>query len=259
MQLSYRVIKNSSIVKEGNKTIITDFKTKFETQTETKQKELGEINAKNFIDSYENLAKTLIEDARRQREAILSAAYAEAEKIEKEAFEKGYREGNEKGYNDGFNKAYQEGYQANVDKAMQEGDIIKKNADNILRTCIAEKEKYIVDKENEIKNLIINCIEDILKREVKEVDGLNNIVFEALSKVKTTSTFIIKSKGIYCEEFKKQVNMWKEQLPFRGDIFIIPDESLEEGTAIIERDNGKVVGGVDIAMEKVKEIINSVE
>ncbi|MCT8976109.1 flagellar assembly protein FliH [Clostridium sp. CX1] len=259
MQSSYRVIKNSSVVKEGKKSIITDF----ETKTEVQQKELGEVNARTFIDSYENLARTMVEDARKQRDAILSAAYAEAEKIEEEAYasayERGYSEGSEKGYNDGFNKAYQEGYQANIDKAIQEGDSIKFNADNVLRACIAEKEKYITDKEKEIKELIINCVESILKREIKDNDGLNSIVFDALSKIKNTKTIIVKSKSIYCEEFKKQIDLWKEQLPFRGDIFIIPDESIEEGSAIVERDNGKAVISVDIALEKIREIFNTVE
>ena len=84
-------------------------------------------------------------------------------------------------------------------------------------------------------------------------------MFDALSKVKNTKTFIIKSNQIYCEEFKSKIELWKEQLPFKGDIFIIPDESIEEGSAIIERDNGKVVVGVDISLEKLHEILNSVE
>lgn len=259
MQSSYRVIKNSSVVKEGNKSIVTSFEGKYEIQ----QKELGEVNARTFIDSYENLARTMVDDARKQRDSILSQAYAEAERIEKEAYEnayqRGYSEGSENGYNDGFNKAYEEGYKTNVHRAMQEEEFIKGNADNILKTCIAEKERYIVEKEKEIKDLIINTVESILKREVKDKDGLNSIIFQALSKVKNTKTFIIKSKAIYCEEFKGQVEIWKEQLPFSGDIFIIPDESIEEGSAIIERDNGKVVVGVDIAMDRVREILNCVE
>ncbi|MDW8799661.1 flagellar assembly protein FliH [Clostridium sp. A1-XYC3] len=259
MQSSYRVIKSFSVVEEGKKSIVTDF----ETKTETKQKELGETNARTFIDSYENLARTMVEDARKQRDSILSTAYAEAERIEEEAYknayEKGYEEGSEKGYNDGFNKAYQDGYQANVDKAMQEGESIKNNADNVLKVCIAEKEKYIVDKEKEIKELIVNCVESILRREIKYKEGLNGIVFDSLSKVKNTKTIIIKSKAIYCEEFKKQTDLWKEQLPFKGDIFIIPDESIEEGSAIIERENGKIVISVDIALNRIREIFNTVE
>lgn len=255
MQSLCNVIKKSSVIKDGNKPIVTEFQKTISVE----EKELSENNAKMFIDSYENLARTMIESARKQREDILSSAYAEAEKASKEAYERAYQEGSQNGYNDGFNKAYEDGYKSNLDRALQEAEIIKNNADNVLKTCIEEKERYFKEKENEIKDLVINCVESILKREVKDKDGLNNILFEALSKVKNTKTFVIKSNRIHCEEFRSKINLWKEQLPFKGDIFIIPDESIEEGSAVIERDNGKIVVGVDIAMEKVREIFNSVE
>ena len=166
MQLLCNVIKNSSIIKEGNKPIVTEF----QNISEMQQKELGETNAKTFIDSYENLARTMLEDARKQRDEILSTAYSEAERISKEAYEKAYQEGCEKGHSDAFEKAYEDGYRSNIDRALQEAEIIKSNADNILRTCIEEKERYIREKEMEIKDLIINSVESILKREVKDKD-----------------------------------------------------------------------------------------
>jgi len=259
MQSSCNIIKNSSVVKDGNKQIVTEFEHIKETQQKELQKEQNEINAKLFIDSYENLAKTMIEDARRQREEILSAAFQEADRISKEAYEKAYQEGNQNGYNDGFNKAYEEGYKSNLDKALREGEIIRNNADNVLKSAVEQKDTYLKEKENQIKDLIINCVENILKKEVKEKDGLNDIIFEALLKVKNTRTFIIKSNPVHCEEFKSKIQLWKEQLPFRGDIFTISDEAMEAGSAVIERENGKIEVGASIALEKVREIFSCVE
>lgn len=255
MQSSYRVIKSSSVVSDKPKEIVT----RFEEKGEIKQKEQGEANARMFIDSYENLARTMVENARKQSDEILSAAYAEAEKIQKEAYAKGYSLGNETGYNDGFNRAYEEGYKSNLDKALAEAEIIKNNADNILKSCIEEKDRYLKEKEVEIKNLIINCIENILKREVKDKEALNSLVFDTLSEIKNSKNIVIKSNKVYCEEFSQNIESWKEQIPLKVDVFIIPDDSVEEGSAIIERDSGKIVVGIDIAMEKVREIFNSVE
>ncbi|MTK12007.1 MAG: flagellar assembly protein FliH, partial [Clostridiaceae bacterium] len=42
-----------------------------------------------------------------------------------------------------------------MDKALAEAEIIKNNADNILKSCIEEKDRYLKEKEAEIKNLII--------------------------------------------------------------------------------------------------------
>ncbi len=244
--------------------IIEHFKPEYQDKvveiiTEIQQKELGESNAKMFIDSYESLAKSMIENARRQSDKLLSKAFAEAEKLEKEAYETGYGEGKQAGYNDGynegFNKAYDEGYKQNLDKALLEGEIIKNNADNVLKNAIEEKERYFKEKEEEIRNIIANSIECILNREIKDKDGLNSTIFQALSEVKNTKTFIIKSNEIYCEELKNKVELWKEQLPFKGDIFIIPDESIEIGKVIIQRDNGKMEISVHRAMEKIREIL----
>lgn len=251
MQSSYRIIKNTSVDEDGLKKIVTEF----ETKEAVEQKNLAETNAKTFIDSYENLAKTMLENARKQSDDLLSKAFTEAERLQKEAYEKGYNEGMQKGYDDGFNKSYEDGYKKNLEKAQAEGQLIKDNADNILRTCKEEKEIYLKEKEQEIRNLIVNCVEAVLKREVKDEAALNDVIFQALSTVKNTKTFIIKSNEIYCRELKNKVELWKEQLPFRGDIFIIPDKDVQIGKAIIERENGKVVVDVDIAMEKIKEIV----
>lgn len=255
MQSLYKVIKKHSIVKEGFKKIVTEFEDKEKVQ----QKELIETNARIFIDSYENLAKTMIENAKKQRDEIFSSAYTEAEKLQKEAYNKAYEKGYKEGVKQGYDKAYEDGYQNNVNKALAEGENIKNNADNVLKACIAEKERYIREKEDEIKKLVINCVENILKREVKDKDAMNSLIFEALSQVKNSKTFIIKSKKIYCDSFNQQIETWKEQLPFKGDIFVVPDESIEEGKVIIDRDKGKIIVGVDIAMEKVREIVYSVE
>lgn len=251
MQSSYRIIKNTSVDEDGLKKIVTEF----ETKEAVEQKNLAETNAKTFIDSYENLAKTMLENARKQSDDLLSKAFTEAERLQKEAYEKGYNEGMQKGYDDGFNKSYEDGYKKNLEKAQAEGQLIKDNADNILRTCKEEKEIYLKEKEQEIRNLIVNCVEAVLKREVKDEAALNDVIFQALSTIKNTKTFIIKSNEIYCGELKNKVELWKEQLPFRGDIFIIPDKDVEIGKAIIERENGKVVVDVNIAMDKIKEIV----
>ena len=77
--------------------------------------------------------------------------------------------------------------------------------------------------------------------------------------MRKSKTFIIKSREKYCSEFRKKIDVWKEQLPFKGDIFIIPDESIEEGSVIIEMDNGKMIFGVDTAYEKIKSIFKDGE
>ncbi len=83
MQSLYKVIKKSSVVKQGEEKIKTNYK-----KPVNFEKEIEEENSKNFIDSYENLARNILENARRKSEEFLSKAYAEAEVVEEEAFKK---------------------------------------------------------------------------------------------------------------------------------------------------------------------------
>ena len=254
MRSSYKsILKGDSINNCGTQKIHTEFK-KRETSSGTFN--IKEDNKNDSIlKSYENLGKTIIEDANKKKEKIISMTYEKASQISKKAYDEAYEKGYAKGEEEGYNAAYEDGYKKNFDKAKAEGDQIKNNANDVLNKAVEEKKKYLEEKKEEIKELILNSIESILKREVRDPDSLNDQVFDALNQMKKTSTFIIKSKEKYCSEFKTQVSIWKEQLPFKGDIFIIPDESLEEGSVVIERDNGKMVLGIDIAYDKIKKIL----
>ena len=246
MQSSYKIIKGDSISGKGAKNIVTVFEKNI----------IEEENKDNsIINSYSKIVKSMIEDAQRKREEILSKAYEEAGKIEEEA----YKKANEKGYKEGYKKGYEEGYAKNIEKARVEGEEIISKADSILKASVEEKNRYLKEKEEEIKRFIVDSIESILRQEIKDEDSLNTMVFNELSQVRNIETFIIKSRKKYCDQFKNQVDIWRERLPFKGDIFIIPDETLEEGTVVIEKNNGKSIFSVDIALEKIKEIFKSVE
>ncbi|MHC6179372.1 FliH/SctL family protein [Clostridium sp. JNZ X4-2] len=255
MRSSYKIIKGDSINESGTQNIVTAFK----KHSPKKNKD----SSNSSMGDYENLIQTMMEGAAKEREKILSKASIEAreiqEKVYNSASKKGYEDGIKSGHDEGFKRAYDEGYVKNVEKAKIEGEDIKNKADAILKASVEEKNRYLLEKEDEIKKFIIDAVENILKREIKDKSSLNNMVFNALSQVKNSKTFIIKSRKKYCDEFREQANIWKEQLPFKGDIFIIPDETIEEGNVIIERDNGKVILSVDIAVKKLKDIFKDVK
>lgn len=257
MQSLYKVIKNTSVVNNGKKEIVTQYVPPAEEEVEV----LKEVNVKEFIESYENLAKTMLEKARRQGESIISKAYEEAEKIEGEAYptayEKGYKEGSEKGYKE----AYEEAYEKNITKVREERENIIKEAqqisENMIKSAKEEYIQYLNDKKEEIRFLIENIVQCVFKREIKDKDALNSAIMETLENVKNSKTVIVKCKSIYEEELNKTIDLWKIQNAFKGDIFLIVDDSLEEGKVIIEKDNGKIVISKESALEKIKEIINS--
>jgi flagellar assembly protein FliH len=255
MRSSYKIIKGGSIDESGVQNVVTIFK------KHTAKK--GRNHESSSVDGYDDLIKTMMKGAALEREKILSDAEIQAGKIKKKAYDaaskRGYGDGEKKGHDEGFKSAYDEGYVKNIEKARAEGKAIRDKADAVLRAAVEEKNRYLTEKEAEIKKFMINTVETILKREIKDKESLNNMVFDALSQAKNSRTFIVKSRQKYCSEFRDQIDKWKEQLPFKGDIFVIPDESIEEGSVIIEKDSGKVVLSVDIAMKKLKNIFSDVK
>lgn len=249
MLSSYRVIKNNSVIEEGKKQINTEYTTE-------KNKELGEKNAKDFIESYEVLARTMLENARRQSDKILAAAYAEAQNIEQEAYRKGYEEGKKAGYETGVAKA-NEYYEEMKSRAEYEAKTLGENAEVLLYGARQEYFRYMEEKQGEIKELILYILECILKKEIDCKDGISSMILDAIEIAQKSKTLIVKCNNSYTEDIKVKLEAWKNQSVFRGEIFVITDDNLEEGTAEIQRENGKIIVSVSEALQKVREIIET--
>ena len=257
MQSSYNVIKNTSIKSSGLREIITDAEIEKPLNPEV------ENNTKVHIESYENLAKTILENARRQGEQIIAKAYEDvrrleedalikAEQIKKAAHETGYMEGYEEGKQEGFNKAYKE----TIESAMHESENIIANAHDVLNNAKAEYENYMKKKEKEIKELIVTISKSVLKREIEDNGLINKMIFDALENSKNARNFILRCNNMHIDELKNQVDNWKEQLGFFGDIFVLKDNSLEPGNVVIDKGNGKIVVGLDYALQRISEILD---
>ncbi|KOC33817.1 fliH protein [Clostridium botulinum] len=250
------VIKNNSVISNGLKEINTEYHiedTKDE-KVEEEKKELGEKNAKDFIENYEVLARTMLENARKQSDAIVASAYDEIQKMQEEAYNKGYEEGKLDGYSDGKKQA-DEYYDDIKNKATEEIEVLNKNADELLFSAKNEYVKYLQDKQQKIKELIVHITKSVLKSEVKNSDAINSMILDALETAKDSKSIIVKCNNKYIDNLKESIDKWKIQVVFRGEIFIVPDDNLGEGKAIIQKENGKIVIDVDIALEKINEIV----
>lgn len=255
MQLSYKVIKNNSVKNNGLKEIIT-------TPNEIFVTSFPDESVNSNLDGYNNMARTILENARRQKEQVLANAIDEARKIEdeatkravkiaKDAYESGFNEGKEAG----FNKAYKEA----LEEAEKEKASIIAAAEELLMNAKVEYEGYLENKKSELFDLIVCASEAVLKKELTDKSSINSMIYDALEASKKAKIFIIKCNEIYVEELNTQIVTWKEKLGFNGDIFIIKDNSLENGNAIIDKGNGKVVVGIDYALQRIRELLEGKE
>ena len=239
MHSSFNVIKNSRVINQGDMEIKTQLK---EVDCKESMGENPEIQREN-MESYETIAKSILENARIEGGKIISKAFVDAAEAKAQAFEEGQREG------------YENGYKEAMDRAQSEAQKVKTMADSILTAAKGEYNQYLIDKEQHIKALVISIAENILKREVVEKDALNEMIFNTIKAERNIKSYIIKSNSCHFDTIVDQIENWKCKLAFQGDIFVIEDNFLDDGTAVIEKDTGKSIVSIAYGIEKIIEVL----
>lgn len=258
MLSSCNVVKKTNVIKKDKKDIVT----KYEIPVEKVKDDKKEVESLNINEEkYDEIANTMFENYKKRGEDIINEAYKKAILIEEEAYKKAYEKGFDEGQEKGYTEAYKNGYTENVEKAKAEGEIIIARASDASKYMISSSEnqcmEYIEGKKSELKKLIENIVKSIFKREIKNEEALNEMIIEAVNNAKKSKSITIKCKDLYKDEIKKSTDLWKSQNVFNGDIFIIPDNSLKEGMALLEKDNGIIEIDIDKSLEKIKEILKS--
>lgn len=264
MQSSYKVIKGTSVVNQGKREIITEYVPKIQkeiTERSCIKDKIEEVYTKDIVESYEALSNSILKQAKAKSEEILIQSYKEADKIRNEAYNEAYQVGYEEGKNKGHSDAYEEGYKKNIEKVEAEKELILKEAQNtstkIIESARTEYLRYLDEKKDEIVSTVKNIVEAVFKREIKAEDSLNHMVLDVLELAKGAKSIIIRCNQTYVQELKNTVDIWKSREIFKGEVFIILDDTVSEGNLIIEKDNGKILISIDKALEKIEEILHS--
>lgn len=258
MQSSYSVIK-SNFTKESEKKIIsTEYVVKnyipevIEPEEEVEVvPEEPKIDPEEVLREYENIGKKIIEDAQRKKEKIVLESQLNADKAEKEAYEKGYNQGTQNGYDDGYKKAYEE----TIEKAKLEAEEIRNNAETLLKSAKENYSEYLESKKTEVIKLALEIAGNITRQKLSQGDSMNVLIEEAFKLSKGEESIIIKANSFHCEELKNNISRWKVEYLVKNDIFVLADDSMEKGNAILEKPSGVVKVGFDIGMEQIRKIL----
>lgn len=229
MQSLSSVIKKTNVVNLGNKEVITlCFNNVIEEEIQP------ELEADND--------KSVMEDAIREAERIIEDSKKQAENAYKEAYEKGYREGCKKGSEDAAletekrNKTAMDKIEALYDKA------------------VSDYNKYLSEKENEIKKLIGKIAKNVLKRELEFSDSLNEVIIDALNK-EQGSKVIVRCNEKYCDSIRNRVDNWKRETGSNLDVFIIEDITIKDKSVVLIKDEGRSILDMDKVIENIGKII----
>lgn len=208
-----------------------------------------EEELKNKILEAENKYKEIISKANEESLNIIEESKNKVSEIEKNAYEQGYSQGSKNGYEDGYKEAYEE----NVEKAKTDAESILNNANNVLEEAKNYVVEYLKANKNQILGLSVSIAEQVLREKFTETSFMDNMILNVIEEYELKENFIIKTNSIYKESLQKQILELKESYKINGDVFVLSDESVEQGNAIIETSKGKLIIGVDSVLKEIKE------
>lgn len=256
MQSSYRLIKNGFAKQGESKLISTEYVSKnpkVEEELEEIEEEIRtpKIDPEELLKRYEDIGQRILQDASNEKQAIILRTQMEAQAAEKKAYKEGYEQGLQNGYEDGYKKAYEE----TIEKAKVEAAEIIGKAELLLGSAHENYSKYLNDKKSEVIRLALEIAESIVRKELSQAESMNSIVEEAFKISKGEDNVILRVNSTHAEELKSQSERWKISYGIKNDIFILTDDSMEPGNAILEKPSGMVNVGVDIGMKQIEKAI----
>lgn len=264
MPSSSKVISNSIVNESSTQKIETKYVKKVEKINDEASNDIkndSEIK-KAIYKNYESIAQKILESAKKKRDGIVTDAYRNAVDIEKNAYDKGYKAGFEEGKIKGHDDGYKDGYEKNVQLGKDEAEKIinaagkkTENADNVLIDSANQYSLYLESKKSEIKEVILSICENILKTELSDVSLIDNMIFDVINDAKNTKTFVIRCNSKYIDSIKSKISEWKNKLNSEAEIFAVCDENIEDNSAVIVKNNGKVKVGIEEGISKIREIL----
>ena len=260
MQSSYSLIKNRFATSGEKKIITTEYVGKHNIQEEESTIEdealeevvqTPKIDPEELLKRYEEIGKRILQDAENEKKALILRTQMEASSAEKKAYEKGYEQGLQNGYDDGDKKAYDE----TIENAKKEASDIVEKAEELLNSAQKDYSEYLDSKRNEIVNLALNIAESITRKTLRNDDALNSLIDEAFKISKGEESIIIRANSVHVDKIKENSERWRISYAIKNDIFVVTDNSLEPGNAILEKPSGIVKVGVDTGMDQTRKAI----
>lgn len=256
MSLSYssgNIIKVDTLVVKGKKTLATNVSQKKVELSpgveELLNKREDEIQQK-VIDT-EKRCEEIIQSAREKADSIVENSKNEVENIEKKAYEEGYSQGLKNGYEDGYKEAYED----NIEKAKQESTKIIESSSKMLMESKKQLVDYMNENTSKIIALSINIAEKILREKFEETSALDSLVKSTIEEYELKENFVVRVNTIYKDSLDNQIDTMKKEYKINSEVFILADDTIEYGNAIIDTTNGKLIVGIDSILEKIKEEI----
>ncbi len=188
----------------------------------------------------EDEAKRIIDEAKKKAEEIEREIQLKVDKIEKEAYERGYKEGHERGYQEG-----REEVKRLVDRLH-----------TIISKAIEKRNEIIEESETQIINLVLLIAKKVIKviSENQKNVVINNVV-QALRKLKSRGDVIIRVNFADLELTSEHIKDFMSMVENVKSISVLEDSSVDRGGCIIETDFGQIDARISSQLHEIEEKI----
>ena len=249
MSLSYSVVKSDKVVYKGQVGLKVLEIQKKDTENKEEIEDIKNDIINNANIEAQNIIKKAINEAEEKKKQMLSDVEERIQEIEKKGYTEGYNQGVKNGYEDGYKEAYEE----HIDRAREEARIIREQADNILLQSNKKVADYMEQQSKNIVRIALDIASSVLRENFKDENSMNNLLKQIIEEHKNSKTFIVKCNSIYKESIESQIDNWKSTIVMNSDIFVIADDDIEIGNAVIQKDNGKVTIGIECGFERLRD------
>ncbi len=185
-------------------------------------------------------AKQLVENAKKEAEELESEVKQRVEKIENQAYEKGYRDGHDQGFTQGKDEV---------------GRLIDR-LHVILTKAIEKRNEIIEESETQIINLVLLIAKKVIKviSENQKNVVINNVI-QALRKLKSRGDVVIRVNLSDLDLTTEHIKDFMGMVENVKSITVLEDSSVDKGGCIIETDFGQIDARISSQLHEIEENI----
>ncbi len=185
-------------------------------------------------------ARGILEEANRKAQELENEIKQKVERIDKEAFDRGFKDGQEKGFQEG---------RAEVERLVD-------NLQRIITAAIEKRSEIVSESETQVINLVLLIAKKVIKviSENQKNVVINNVV-QALRKLKSRGDVIIRVNLADLELTSEHINDFLKMVEKVKSITVLEDSSVDRGGCIIETDFGQIDARISSQLHEIEERI----
>jgi flagellar assembly protein FliH len=185
-------------------------------------------------------AKQLLDNAKKESQELEAEVKERVEKIENQAYEKGYRDGHEQGFTQGKDEM-----QRLIDRLHM-----------IITKAIDKRNEIIEESETQIINLVLLIAKKVIKviSENQKNVVINNVI-QALRKLKSRGDVVIRVNLSDLDLTTEHIKDFMGMVENVKSITVLEDSSVDKGGCIIETDFGQIDARISSQLHEIEENI----